>query len=185
MKSDPLAAPRSPSLAELAMSFVGVSIMGFGGVMPWARWVAVERRNWLTEREFLETMALCQTLPGVNILNFAVIVGNRFHGVAGVVVGILSLTAVPFALVLTLAGLYTAYGDAPGVRDALRGVGSVGAGMVAAMAIRMALQLRDEWVAMVAAAAAFVTVGVFRVPLLVALAVLAPLTIFYAWRRLR
>lgn len=184
MKPDSPVAPRAPSLGELFLSFLGVSILGFGGVMPWARWIAVERRNWLTAHEFLEAMALCQTLPGVNILNFAVIVGSRFHGVAGAIISVIALTTLPFALVLILASLYTVYGDVPGVQEALRGVSSVGAGLVAAMAIKMALHLRGEWVAITAAVAAFGTVGVFRVPLLVALAALAPLTILYAWRRM-
>lgn len=176
--------PRTPSLSELFFSFLGVSVMGFGGVMPWARWIAVERRNWLTPVEFLETMALCQTLPGTNILTFAVIVGNRFHGIAGAAVSVLALTLAPFCIVLALVVLYGRYGHEPGISEALHGVSSVGAGLVAAMAIKMAAGLRGEWVAMTAAVVAFLCVGVFRIPLPIAVAAFAPLTIAYAWRRM-
>ena len=49
----------------------------------------------------------------------------------------------------------------------------------------MVIGLKDEWIALLAAAAAFVAVAIFRVPLLVTMAVLVPLTIAYAWRRVQ
>jgi chromate transporter len=55
-----------PPLSELFRAFVGVSLSGFGGALPWARRMIVERRRWMTNEEFNETFALSQFLPGPN-----------------------------------------------------------------------------------------------------------------------
>lgn len=175
---------RVPSLAELFLSFASISIMGFGGVMPWAHWLAVEKRRWLTLQQFSSTVALCQTLPGANILNFAVITGRRFHGAAGAAVSVLALLVVPFFLVIALAGLYATYKGVPGFPQAMRGIGAAGGGLVAAMAAKMAVSLDRRYLAYGAAVLAFVAVGLLRLPLLGAIFVLVPLLALYYWRRI-
>jgi len=180
---DSISAPAKPGLVSLFTSFFGISIMGFGGVMPWARWMVVEQRHWLTSAEFNEALSLCQFLPGGNIVNFAVVVGDRFRGPLGAIAAICGLMIGPFAVVLGLAALYTRYSGVSGVTDTLGGVSAAAAGLVTAMAVKMALSIRSEWTALLFAAAAFVAVGIFHVPLLAAVALLAPLTIAYAWTR--
>jgi len=49
--------------------------------MPFARRMLVEERRWLNAEEFTDVLSLCQLLPGPNIVNVAVCVGARFHGV--------------------------------------------------------------------------------------------------------
>ena len=57
-----------------------MGLLGFGGVLPWARRVLVEERAWLSEREFAELLGMCQILPGPNVVNLAVILGARWQG---------------------------------------------------------------------------------------------------------
>ena len=181
---DSLSAPVKPGLVSLFNSFFGISIMGFGGVLPWARWMVVEKRHWLTPAEFNEALSLCQFLPGGNIVNLAVIIGDRFRGPVGAVAAICGLMTGPFFVVIALASLYARYSDVPGVTGTLAGVSAAAAGLVTSMGIKMAISIRHEWMAVLFAAIAFVAVGLFRVPLLAAVICLAPLTIAYAWRRI-
>lgn len=174
---------RVPSLGELFLSFASISIMGFGGVMPWAHWLTVEKRRWLTPRQFSSTLALCQTLPGANILNFAVVTGRRFHGAAGASVSVAALLLAPFFIVITLATFYAAYSDLPGLPQALRGVGAAGGGLVAAMAAKMAVALDPDAIVYGGAALAFISVGLLRFPLVVTLLALIPLLALYFWKR--
>jgi chromate transporter len=176
-------APNVPSVVELFLAFFGISLMGFGGVIPWARWMVVEQRGWLTPAEFNEVMALAQMLPGGNIVNMAVILGQRYHGVVGSIAGTLGLVLGPFGIVIALASLYERFESLPGLAGALEGVSAAAVGLIVAMAVKMTLALRGEWVALAFATAAFVAVGVLRLPLLGTLAVLAPLSIGYAWVR--
>src|SRR3990167_8186944 len=65
----------SPSLWNLFISFVTISLLGFGGTLAWARRMAVDERRWMSATEFNEVFALCQFLPGPNVANFAVVFG--------------------------------------------------------------------------------------------------------------
>jgi chromate transporter len=172
-------------LGALFVAFFGISIMGFGGVMPWARWMVVEKRGWLTPAEFNEALSLCQFLPGGNIINFGVVVGNRRCGVLGSIAAVSGMLVAPFFIVICLAMVYARFSQVPGVAGMLTGVSAAASGLVTAMTIKMALAMKEEIVPLLFAVSGFVAVGVFRVPLLVAVLVMAPITILYAWRRVR
>src|SRR5437762_11508124 len=77
------ARPEPHGLVGLFIAFAKMSLMGFGGVMVWARRAIVEQHRWLTAEEFNETFALCHFLPGPNVVNLSVVFGSRLRGVAG------------------------------------------------------------------------------------------------------
>jgi chromate transporter len=81
--SPPPAAAPSVGTAELFFGFLRVGLSGFGGVMPFARRMLVEERRWLDEREFVELLSLSQFLPGPNIVNMSIVIGNRLCGPLG------------------------------------------------------------------------------------------------------
>ncbi|MFP3270761.1 MAG: chromate transporter, partial [Paraburkholderia sp.] len=56
----PLDVRPRPTLGQLFGAFFMVGLTGFGGVLPWARRMLVERRGWLTDREFAELLPLAQ-----------------------------------------------------------------------------------------------------------------------------
>ena len=72
-----------PGVAELSLAFAKMAVCGFGGVLAWSRRIIVQERGWLTAEEFNEQLALCQVLPGGNILNFSVMYGSRCAGMLG------------------------------------------------------------------------------------------------------
>ena len=78
-------APEPPTTAALFLGFLSIGIIGFGGVLPWARRMMVEQRRWLTPAEFTDLLGLCQFLPGPNIVNLAVALGSRFRGLPGAI----------------------------------------------------------------------------------------------------
>ncbi|MBI3368981.1 MAG: chromate transporter, partial [Burkholderiales bacterium] len=131
-------APRSPrSSAELFTAFNRLALQGFGGVLPVAHRELVERRQWLTAQQFVEVLALGQVLPGPNIVNMALIMGDRHFGWRGALAASAGLLLVPMAIVLALATLYLQFAALPGVAGALRGMGAVAAGLVLATAIKL------------------------------------------------
>lgn len=173
-----------PDLLNLFTGFLITSLMGFGGVLPWMRWMVVEQRKWMGPREFNELLSLCQFLPGGNIMNLSVIIGHRYCGPLGSVVSLVGLMLAPCVLVITLGWLYTQYADYPGVAGAFRGLGAAAAGLVIAMALKLIASIGKEPIPLIFVAAGFVAVGVFRLPLIPTMLVLAPLSIGYAWTRL-
>ncbi len=176
-----------PALSELFLGFLAVALSGFGGVLPFARREFVERRRWLNERDFAEAMALCQFLPGPNIVNMGVIVGSRFHGAAGAVCAVAGLVIAPLIIMMTCGALYARYGDLEVLRGPLAGLAAGAAGLLVALAAKMTMPLIQarEPSPLVFALAGFVAVGLLRLPLYWAVLVLAPLSIGWAWWRLR
>jgi len=175
--------PREVTLGALFVGFLRIALSGFGGVLAWARWLIVEQRRWLSEAEFVNVLSLCQFLPGPNIVNVSIYVGGRFRGPVGAIVAFAGLMIAPTAIALALAGLYARFGDSPIVRGGFAGISAAAAGLVIAMGLKMAIPLRTRPVAIVFGLLAFGAVGLLRVHLVAALAVLAPLSVAVAWRR--
>ena len=75
--AEPVTPANAPSLLDLFIAFATISASGFGGVLAWSRRVIVERRRWMTPEEFTEAYALCQFLPGPNVVNLSVVFGSR------------------------------------------------------------------------------------------------------------
>ena len=176
--------PRRPSVRDLFVGFFGIGIVGFGGVLPWARRMMVEQRGWLTPADFTDVLALCQILPGPNIVNMAVALGARFQGLVGALAAITGLLLAPFAIIIALGTLYGEYGQWPIVRHAFTGLAAAASGLVIAMAIKIASPLRS--LAQIGVALlAFGAIAMGRLPLLPTLAVLAPISILLQHRIMR
>lgn len=160
---------RPASCGELFRVFTRLALQGFGGVLPIAQRELVERQRWLTHEQFLEMLALGQVLPGPNVINLALMVGQRFFGVRGALAAMAGMLCVPMLGVLTLAALAAQWQRHPAVAGALRGMGVVAAGLVLATAVRLAMPLRRSPLSPVGAgsvvAATWVLVGWLRWPL--------------------
>ncbi len=183
--SDSLAPAPSerPSLIELFRAFALVSVSGFGGALPWARRMIVERKRWMTAQEFAEAFALSQFLPGPNVINFSVVFGSRFGGPAGAVVALGGLLGPPLAIVLVLAVLYARFGDLEALSRILAGVTAAAVGLLIAMVGKMAAPMfLARWNSgPLVAIAAFIGVAIMQWPLPIVFAVLAPISVAFAW----
>src|SRR5450830_562559 len=176
--------PELPNIGplDLFLAFSQLALSGFGGVLPWAHRTLVERKGWLTECEFVDTLALGQLLPGPNIGNMAVMIGYRFAGYAGAAAAFSGLVAGPFLLMIAAGLLYQAYGALPLVQQALSGMSAVAAGLVLATGLKMTASLSRHWRPFLFAALALAGVGALRWPLLAVVGALAPFAIAAAWR---
>jgi chromate transporter len=167
---------------DLFIAFSQLALSGFGGVLPWAHRALVERRGWLTQREFVDTLALGQLLPGPNIGNMAVMIGYRFAGYAGAAAAVAGLVGGPFAIMIALGLLYRSYGELPLVQHALSGMSAVAAGLVLATGVKMTGSLKRHWRPWLFTALALVGVGALRWPLLAVVGAMAPFAVAAAWR---
>jgi chromate transporter len=175
--------PAPPGAMELLRGFLSVSVVGFGGVLPWARRMVVEQRRWLTADEFNEVFAFCQFLPGPNMLNFAVVFGARCRGALGAAAALLGLMAPPVTIVIGLAVFYGLFGEIPAIQRILVGEAAAAAGLIIAATARIAEPV-FRWRAGPApyvAIAIFAAVGLARWPLLWVLAAATPVSIALAW----
>ena len=175
-------ARKIPTARELFGGFLWLGLTGFGGVLPMARRMIVERRAWLTGPEFTDLLGLCQFLPGGNIINLSVALGLRFRGPLGAACALGGLIAAPTAIVVALGVLYDGTRDDPHVRHLFAGLAAAAAGLLVATAIKIALPLRGKPLALALAGLGFVAIAVLRLPLLPTLVVLLPLSVLATWR---
>jgi chromate transporter len=170
------------SRVALFLTFSQISLSSFGGAIFWARRALVERRRWLTEREFLDLLALGQLLPGPNVLNLTVMVGYRFCGWTGSAAAAAGFLGWPCLVAVGMGMLYERYGALPQVQTALAGMSSVAAGLLLGTVIKLAMVLPRHWRPWLFGLVAFLGVGVLRLPLVWIFGALAPLAVVAAWK---
>jgi chromate transporter len=93
------------SLREVFLAFNWLALQGFGGVLAVAQRVLCEERRWLTREQFVELLAIGQVLPGPNVCNLAVLVGDRFFGWRGAAAALGGIVAAPLLIVLIMTAL--------------------------------------------------------------------------------
>lgn len=168
-----------PSLPLIALSYLKIALSSFGGgLSAWTQQIVVEERRWIDDREFLSGLALSRMLPGPTMVNFAVFLGSRLRGFPGVVAALAGLLAVPFIGAVLLGMLYFEYQHIPQVQPALAGMAAAAAGMSIGMGVKMLMRRPGNLIELLIVAAAFVLIGIMRVPLLVSLLFLVPCALF-------
>jgi chromate transporter len=181
-----LATPRSN--ADLFFTFTWLALQGFGGVLAVAQRELVERKRWLTREQFVELLSIGQVLPGPNVVNLSMMIGDRFFGLRGAMSALAGMLAMPLVIVLLLASLYGRYDSHPAVQGALRGMGAVAAGLVLATALKLLPTLRNSALGMATglgfAAVTTAAVTLLHWPLLWVVAAIGSLSVAVAWWRL-
>jgi len=180
-------AQRPPNVAALFWAFNRLALQGFGGVLPVAQRELVERLRWLSREQFLELLSLSQVLPGPNIINLGLILGDRYFGWRGGVAAMAGMLLAPTAVVLALAVAAAQLRDVPQVAGALRGMGIVAAGLILSTAFKLAPGLKRSVIGVPAAVCLVLltvaAVGLMRWPLAAVVLGLGVLAVGWAWRR--
>ena len=179
-------APRSP--ADLFWSFTWLALQGFGGVLAVVQRELVEKKRWMTNEEFMEDWAVAQIIPGPNVINLSIMVGDRYFGVRGALAAMGGMLTFPLLLVLVLAVVYAQFASHPAVAGALRGMGAVAAGLIAGMGIKLFTAIKNHPLGrLLSATLAGMTViamAWLRLPLFWVLPVIGGLACFLTWRKL-
>ena len=137
MIEDAPALARPSSEKELFVAFTLLALQGFGGVLAVAQRVLCEQRRWLTREQFVEILAVAQVLPGPNVCNLALMIGDRFFGWRGAFAALAGMMAVPLVIVLLLTALYAEYSMNLAVSGGLRGMGAVSAGLIVGTGLKL------------------------------------------------
>lgn len=174
-----------PTVWQLFTGFSAVALSGFGGVLPITRRTLVEKRRWLDEAEFVELLSLGQLLPGPNIVNLAVMFGDRRHGLPGALAALAGLLAGPLLVVLTLATLHQRYGHLPMVQHAISGMAAAACGLLVAMGLKMAWVHPKNPRTVIVALLAMAAIAGLGWPLLKVLLTVGPIALLWAAREER
>jgi len=95
---------------EVLFVFLRLGIRSFGGPVAHLGYfheTFVRKKNWISESDFAETVALCQALPGPTSSQVGMVVGSTRAGVWGALAAWIGFT-LPSALIMFIAGLAAA-----------------------------------------------------------------------------
>ena len=126
---------------SLTIAFYGIGSFTLGGgyaMIPLIQEEVVNRHKWITEEEFLDLMAISQTLPGVFAVNFSIYIGHRLRGLKGSL-SLAAGTVLPsFLIVLAIALFFTTVGDSRLIEAVFKGIRPAVVALIAAPCIKLA-----------------------------------------------
>lgn len=186
MTANDMVAGGPASLGELFIAFTLLALQGFGGVLAVSQRMLCEQKRWLTQAQFVEVLAMSHVLPGPNVCNLALIVGDRFFGWRGAFTALAGMIVAPLLIVLALTAAYAHIEFNPAVAGALKGMGAVTAGLIIGTGLTLLRTLAGNAMGapacIVGGVATFVAVALLHWPVWSSLGI-GVLACAYAWHR--
>lgn len=127
-------------LWQLFAVFFQVGLFAIGGAysfLPLVQKEVVESHGWLSTSEFTEVTGIVEIFPGAISIKFATYTGYKLAGIPGAVVANVANLLPPFLFMLAATLIYSRYGGAPAVRNAMQMVRWAVFAMIIAVAIKL------------------------------------------------
>jgi chromate transporter len=150
----------------LFYAFAKVGILGFGGghsMIPLIQVEVVDNYKWLTIEEFVEALAMANSLPGPITTKMSVFTGYKIAGMTGAVASIVGLVLPSMVLMLVLASLYLKYKELPAVKGSLKAVRPVVIALLALVVCNIFPSSVNSWHTALIAVVAFLVVAFLKV----------------------
>ena len=123
----------------------------------------VEKRNWLTDNDMVDTVAVMQSMPGIIAINMGVLIGYRVAGVIGAVFSVIGVVLPPSIFILIIAMFMKSLSGSETLDHIFLGVRAAVSAMILLSAIKMGKQIIKGKAAAVIAAAGFIAMVFFDV----------------------
>ena len=118
---------------------LGLFTIGGGMAMvPIMKEKVCDERNWMTEEEVLDCLAVCQSLPGVIAINMATYIGYYKKGLKGALVATFGVLLPSFVIIILVVTVLGSIKDNTYAQGALMGFKAAATGLIAYAALNMA-----------------------------------------------
>jgi chromate transporter len=128
------------TLWELVKYFFYLGYAGFGGPVALVGYMhrdLVEKRQWITDDDYKEGMALAQLSPGPMAAQLGIYLGFVHYGVLGATLTGIAFVLPSFVMVLVLGIAYKEYGGLGWMQAIFYGVGAAVIGIIAISAYKL------------------------------------------------
>lgn len=135
-------------LHEIFWSFLKIGTFTIGGgyaMIPLMEKELVERRKWLSNEEFLDSLTISQALPGVFAVNMATNIGSRLRGVAGSISAIIGNILMPVLIILGFAMGFGFLRGSTLLEAIFKGIRPAAVALIAAPVFTMAKTAKVNW----------------------------------------
>jgi chromate transporter len=154
------------SLKDICKIFFKIGTLSFGGVYSMLCFIErelVEKRMWLSNEDFMESVAIGQMTPGAPIVNTGICIGYKLKKIKGalVVTFFQSITGVTLSIIL--AYFYINAQDNYFLKSTMKGVSCAVVGLLAAIIYKMACKTINSSKLAIFAMAAFIALYIFKI----------------------
>lgn len=140
----------------LIFSRIGVFTIGGGYAMvPLIEAELVDKRKWISKEDFLDLMALAQTVPGIFAVNIAIFIGYKLRKLRGALAMAIGTILPSFLIILAIALFFQQFKSYPAVESIFKGIRPAVVALIAAPTCKMAKTARinryNIWIPVVSA----------------------------------
>lgn len=143
---------------ELFLTFAKIGLFTIGGgyaMIPLIKQTVVDEKEWATEEELMDLIAVAQSCPGVFAINISVFIGYRMRRLPGALMCATGAALPSFLIILLIAVFLRQYRENPTVASIFRGIRPAVAALIAAPVFKMArtagINRYNVWIPVVAA----------------------------------
>ena len=115
----------SKTIFNLFMTFFKIGAFTFGGgwvMIAMMEKDIVDKHKWFTKEEFIDNLAIAQSMPGILAVNMAVLVGNKMAKKRGAFFSALGTILPSFIVILTIAIFFVTINNNPVVERVFKGI---------------------------------------------------------------
>ena len=135
---------------KLFLSFLKIGAFTFGG--GWAMISIIEREivdkhKWISKSDFLDLLAVAQSMPGILAVNISVVIGDNLRGLKGSIVSTMGTILPSFTIILAIAIFLTpdAIKNNELISDIFRGIRPAVVALIVAPVLTTAKAARISW----------------------------------------
>ncbi len=145
--------PNISRYGELFLVFFKIGAFTFGGgyaMIPLIRNEVVAKKRWLDDDEFMEMLAIAQSIPGPIALNTALFVGNKRLGFKGSLFSAAGIILPSFIIILLIAILFAQFRENPLVERIFKGIRPAVVALIAAPLLGLGrsagVKMKNIWI---------------------------------------
>lgn len=128
-------------MLELFVTFAKIGLFTIGGgyaMIPLIKQTVVEEKQWATEEEMIDLIAVAQSCPGVFAVNISVFIGYRMKRLPGALMCAFGAALPSFLIILAVAAIFRHYRENPIVESIFLGIRPAVAALIASPVFKMA-----------------------------------------------
>jgi chromate transporter len=145
-------------MLELFITFAKIGLFTIGGgyaMIPLIKQTVVDEKQWATEEELMDLIAVAQSCPGVFAVNISVFIGYRMKRLPGALMCAIGAALPSFLIILAIAAFFRQYRENPVVESIFRGIRPAVAALISVPVFKMArtakINIYNVWIPVVAA----------------------------------
>lgn len=153
-------------LLELFVVFFKLGTFTIGGgiaMLPLLQHSMIDEKKWFTKDEFVDIIAICQSMPGVVAVNMATYVGFKKKGFLGSLVATIGVILPSFLIILIVARGLMAIGDNRIVNGAMAGLRAAALGLVLVSFLQLGRQVFKSKITVIAGLISFALIVFLKI----------------------